>query len=57
MSETEHLKGRLKQTPEVRAVKVTWAKVLLSDPAYPQEAVLSRVADVLSKNIETARGE
>ena len=52
MSETEHLKGRLKQTPDVRAVKVTWAKVLLSDPSYPEDADLSRVADVLSRNID-----
>jgi hypothetical protein len=57
MKEIEHLKGRLEQTPEVRAVKVTWAKVLLSDPSYPQDAALSRVAEVLSKNFETARGE
>lgn len=57
MNETERLKGRLEQTPEVRVVKVSWAKVLLSDPSYPQDAVLNRVADVLSKHIEIPRGE
>ena len=57
MNETEHLKGRLEQTPDVRAVKVSWAKVLLSDPSYPQESVLNRVADVLSKHIEIPQGE
>jgi len=57
MKEMEHPTGRLEQTPEVRPIKVAWAKVLLSDPSYPQDTALSRVADVLSKNIETTRGE
>jgi hypothetical protein len=56
-NETEHLKGRLEQVPGIRAVKVSWGKVLLSDPSYPQDAVLNRVADVLSKHIEIPRGE
>jgi hypothetical protein len=56
MDETGDLKGRLEQTPGVRAVKVSWAKVLVSDPSYPQDSVLNRVADVLSKHVENSPG-
>jgi hypothetical protein len=57
MKETEHLKGSLAKIPEARAVKVSWAKVLLSDPSYPQDAALSRVADLMSQHIDIGRGE
>ncbi len=49
-NEAERLKRSL-ETPDIRADKVARAKALVSEPSYPQDSVLSRVADVLSKNL------
>lgn len=48
---TEALEQTLKQTPTVRPEAVSRAAALLSDPGYPSNEVLDRVATVLSQNI------
>jgi hypothetical protein len=48
---TEALEQTLKETPTVRPEAVTRAAALMSDPNYPSNEVLDRVATVLSQNI------
>lgn len=48
---TEALEQTLKQTPTVRPDAVARATALMSDPNYPSNEVLDRVATVLSQNI------
>jgi len=48
---TQALEQTLKQAPTVRPEAVDRAAALLSDPNYPSDEVLNRVATVLSQNI------
>jgi len=48
---TQALEQTVKETPTVRPDAVNRAAALLSDPAYPTEDVLDRVAAVLAQNI------
>lgn len=43
----------LEDIPAVRADKVAKAKALVTDPSYPNEAALSRVAGVLADHINS----
>ena len=51
---SEKLVDALKQIPTVRAEKVAQARTLLNDPSYPSDAVLRKVASVLTDHIRTA---
>ena len=48
---TQALEQTLKETPTVRPEAISRATALLSDPSYPSNDVLDRVANVLSQNI------
>lgn len=48
---TEALEQKLQETPTVRPEAVARAAALLSDPNYPSDEVMNRVATVLSQNI------
>jgi hypothetical protein len=48
---TQALEQTLKQTPTVRPDVVNRAAALLSDPEYPSDEVLDRVANTLVQNI------
>jgi hypothetical protein len=52
VADAELLKRALKQVPEVRAERVEEAKILVANPSYPQESVLSGVAELLSRKLE-----
>jgi hypothetical protein len=52
MGDADLLKRASDQVPEVRVERVVEAKILLSDPSYPQESVLSRVAGLLSMKLD-----
>lgn len=49
-----NLQNALGGASDVRPDKVAQARSLLSDPSYPSNAVLGRVADVLAGNINSA---
>ena len=49
---TQALEQTLKETPTVRPEAVNRAAALLSDPNYPTDEVLNRVATLLSQNIK-----
>lgn len=49
---TQALEQTLKETPTVRPEAVDRAAALLSDPNYPTDEVLNRVATLLSQNIK-----
>jgi hypothetical protein len=51
LSDSAKLTRALKQLPEVRAEKVTRAKVLVQDPSYPSEAILRKVSGILADHI------
>jgi hypothetical protein len=48
---TEALEQTLKETPTVRPEAVNRAAALLSDPDYPSDEVMDRVATALAQNI------
>ena len=48
---TEVLEQTLKETPTVRPEAVNRAAALLSDPDYPSDEVMDRVATALAQNI------
>jgi hypothetical protein len=48
---TQALEQTLKETPTVRPEAVNRAAALLSDPEYPSNEVMNRVATVLAQNI------
>jgi hypothetical protein len=48
---TQALEQTLKDTPAVRPEAVNRAAALLSDPNYPSDEVMDRVAAALSQNI------
>jgi hypothetical protein len=47
-----HAEGSAPNASNIRAKAVARAKALVSEPSYPDETVLSRVADVLAKSVE-----
>lgn len=57
VGDTEFLQRSLQDSDSVRADKVAAAKALVADNSYPQDAVLSRVADVLAKNLQAPEAE
>jgi hypothetical protein len=48
---TEALEQTLKETPTVRPEAVNRAAALLSEPDYPSDEVMDRVATALAQNI------
>lgn len=44
----------VKELPLVRADRVARARELVNDPAYPSDAVLGKVSDVLAANIKAS---
>lgn len=48
---TQALEQTLKETPTVRPEAINRAAALLSDPNYPSDDLMDRVANVLSQNI------
>lgn len=48
---TQALEQTLKETPTVRPEAVNRAAALLSDPNYPSDEVMDRVANALARNI------
>ncbi|HEY1789937.1 MAG TPA: hypothetical protein VGJ73_17460 [Verrucomicrobiae bacterium] len=48
---TQALEQTLKETPTVRPEAINRAAALLSDPGYPSDEVMNRVATVLAQNI------
>ncbi|HUA68237.1 MAG TPA: hypothetical protein VMA13_06790 [Candidatus Saccharimonadales bacterium] len=53
---TQALEQTLKETPTVRPDAVSRAAALLSDPNYPSDETLDRVAGVLARNIQNTPG-
>lgn len=49
---TEALEQTLKETPTVRPEAVNRATALLSDPDYPSDEVMDRVANALAQNLD-----
>lgn len=52
---TQALEQTLKETPTIRPGAVEGATALLSDPNYPSDEVLNRVAGVLAQNINNSK--
>ena len=57
VGDTQFLQRSLQNQSDVRADKVAAAKALVADNSYPQDAVLGRVADILSKNLKVEQAE
>jgi hypothetical protein len=53
---TQALEQTLKETSNVRPEVVAKAAALLSDPNWPTDESLNRVASVLAQNIQTQQG-
>jgi hypothetical protein len=53
---TQALEQTLKETSNVRPEVVAKAAVLLSDPNWPTDESLNRVANVLAQNINAQQG-
>lgn len=49
---TQQLNQTLAKVPEVRSEKVAQARQLISDPSYPSEAQLGKIANLLADNIQ-----
>jgi hypothetical protein len=52
---TEGLDRAWQQTPAVRPEKVAQAKALLTEEAYPSEAVLDKVAALIAEHLPSNR--
>jgi hypothetical protein len=53
LAQSAELSRTLDTLPVVRPEKIAAARELLSDPSYPNDADLAKVADVLARNIRT----